>query len=337
MAPATGPPGYRAHTLLAFDPMRVLVVTNMTPDATAPSRGRFVRDQVEELRRAGVDVELYSFPVGSREYPRATRALRGLVERGRFDLVHAHYGLAGWCALLAGARPLIVTFHGTDVRHRIVGPLSRRLAPRLDLAAAASRALFATEAGRRGLPRILGASAVLPCGADLELFAPASRPEARARLGLDPSGRYLLFPASASRPVKRHDRAVELARLAEGELLTAGGIEPGRMVDWINAANAVLVTSDNEGFGLAAVEALACDVPVLSTPVGIAPTLLGGIDGCLVAPFDARRWAGVARTHLDAADPRVAGRARARWFSAAPMADRVLIAYRELLGELSPS
>jgi glycosyltransferase involved in cell wall biosynthesis len=312
--------------------MRVLVVTNMTPDAGAPARGRFVRDQVGALRRAGVEVELYSFPVGSRQYPLAVRAIRRLIRRERFDLVHAHYGLAGWCALLAGARPLVVTFHGTDVRHRAVGPLSRRLAPRLDLVAGASRALFAWESGRPGLPRVAGASAVLPCGADLEAFRSESRTEARRRLGLDPGGRYLLFPASTSRPVKRHDRAAELARLAEADLLCGGRIEAERMVDWINAANAVLVTSDNEGFGLAAVEALACDVPVLSTPVGIAPTLLRDVDGCLVEPFDARRWAPLARAHLDDADPRVAGRERARWFSAESMAARVLVAYRELLG-----
>jgi len=311
--------------------MRILVVTNMTPDAGAPARGRFVRDQVGALRRAGVEVELYSFPVGSRQYPLAVRAVRRLVRRERFDLVHAHYGLAGWCALLAGARPLVVTFHGTDVRHRAVGPLSRRLAPRLDLVAGASRALFASESGRPGLPRIAGASAVLPCGADLEAFRPESRTEARRRLGLDPDGRYLLFPASTSRAVKRHDRAAELARLAEADLLCGGRIEAERMVDWINAANAVLVTSDNEGFGLAAVEALACDVPVLSTPVGIAPTLLGDVDGCLVEPFDAGRWAPLARAHLDGDDPRVAGRERARWFSAESMAARVLVAYRELL------
>ena len=75
-----------------------------------------------------------------------------LLRRERFDLVHAHYGLAGWCARLAGARPLIVTFHGTDVRHGVVGPLSRRLAWRVDLVAAVSRALFAAEDGRPGLP-----------------------------------------------------------------------------------------------------------------------------------------------------------------------------------------
>ena len=261
--------------------------------------------------------------------------MRRRLRAERFDLVHAHYGLAGWCALLAGARPLIVTFHGTDVRRRIVGPLSRRLAPRLDLVAVASRALFAPEGGRAGLPLRQGASAILPCGADFESFKPGSRRDARTRLGLDPEGRYLLFPASTSRPVKRHDRAVEVARLANAELLCGGAIEPDAMVDWINASNAVLVTSDNEGFGLAAVEALGCDVPVLSTPVGIAPTLLRDVEGCLVAPFDAPRWAALARTHLDDADPRVEGRERARWLSIEPMAERVVVAYRELLADRS--
>jgi glycosyltransferase involved in cell wall biosynthesis len=311
--------------------MRVLVVTNITPDAESPSRGVFVRDQVAALRRAGVEVELYSFPRGRWNYHRAVRRIRRLLKRERFDLVHAHYGLAGWCALLGGARPLIVTFHGTDVRHPIVGPLSRRLERRLDLVAVASRALFAPEAERPGLRRRPGASAVLPCGADLDRFRPAPRAEARQRLGLDPEGRYLLFPAASFRPEKRHDRALELGRLAGAEVLTGGAIEAERMPDWMNAANAVLITSENEGFGLVAVEALACDVPVLSTPVGVAPALLRGIDGCLAEPYDPRRWAELAGDHLDAPDPRVAGRARAQWFSAELMAERVLVAYRELL------
>jgi teichuronic acid biosynthesis glycosyltransferase TuaC len=311
--------------------VRVLVVTNITPDAAAPARGVFVRDQVAALRRAGVDVELLSFPGGRWNYPRAVPGIRRLLRRERFDLVHAHFGLAGWCASLAGARPLIVTFHGTDVRHPISGRLSRRLVPRLDLVAGASRALFAPESGRPGLPKRSGA-AVLPCGADLERFQPSPRAEARERLGLDPRGRYLLFPAATSRPEKRYDRAAEVGRLASAEVLTAGAIEAEQMPDWVNAASAVLVTSDNEGFGLAAVEGLACNVPVLSTPVGVAPALLGGVEGCLAEAFDTDRWAGLARRHLDAPDARVEGRERARWFSAQLMAERVMVAYHEALG-----
>jgi glycosyltransferase involved in cell wall biosynthesis len=310
--------------------VRVLVVTNFEPDASAPQRGRWVRDQVDEVRRRGIEVDVFSFPPGRGEYLPATRRLRSLLRRERFDLVHAHYGLAGWCAKLAGASPLLVTFHGTDVRHGLVGPLSRRLAWRVDLVAAVSRALFAEENGRPGLPPVPG-SAVLPCGPDLGRFGPIPRTQARRSLGLDPEGRYLFFPANPARPEKRYDRAAALAAACDAELLTGGGIEPERMPVWINAAGAVLVTSEYEGFGMAAVEALACCVPVLSTAVGIAPYALTGIDGCLCAEFDRERWATLARRHLKATDPRVEGSARADSLSAANMAARVIETYRDVI------
>ena len=312
--------------------MRVLVVTNFMPDEAAPQRGRWVRDQVDEVRRRGIEVDLFAFPPGRGEYVPATRRLRALLRRQRFDLVHAHYGLAGWVARLAGARPLIVTFHGTDVRHHLVGHLSRRLAWRLDLVAGVSRALFESEDGRPGLPAVPG-SAVLPCGPDLSRFGPRPRAEARRELGLDPDGSYLFFPANPARPEKRHDRAAEVAAACDAELFTGGSIEPEQMPLWLNAANAVLVTSEYEGFGMAAVEALACDVPVLSTDVGIAPYALRGIDGCLCAPFEAAAWAAVARGHLEAPDPRVDGAGRAATLSAAGMAERVIEAYRAVLTE----
>jgi teichuronic acid biosynthesis glycosyltransferase TuaC len=310
--------------------MRVLIVTNFVPDAGAPQRGRWVRDQVEELERRGIEAVRFEFPPGRNEYLPATRRLRRLLREESFDLVHAHYGLAGWCARVAGARPLLVSFHGTDVRHWLVGPLSRRLAWRVDLVAAVSRALFDPEHGRPGLPTIPG-SAVLPCGPDLRRFGPLSRAEARLQLELDPAGRYLLFPANPNRPEKRHDRAVELASACDAELLTGGAIDPDQMPLWINAAQAVLVTSDYEGFGLAAIEALACDVPVLSTPVGVAPYALSGIDGTLCAPFELDSWRAAAKPLLDSLDPRVKGAGRAATLSASRMAERTLEAYRTVL------
>jgi teichuronic acid biosynthesis glycosyltransferase TuaC len=310
--------------------MRVLVVTNFVPDAAAPQRGRWVRDQVDEIRRLGVEVNLFSFPRGSSHYIPAALRLRRLLRQESFDLVHVHYGLTAWSALLAGARPLVVTFHGTDVRHPVVGPLSRRLAWRADLVAAVSSALFGPEDGRRGLPRVPG-PAVLPCGPDLGRFRPLPRLDARRQLGLDPDGRYLLFPANPDRREKRADRAAEVAAASGAELLTGGAIDPNLMPLWVNAANAVLVTSDYEGFGLACIEALACDVPVLSTPVGIAPFALAGIEGAVCAPFDPGAWSDALRPHLSQSDPRIAGATRAASLSAARMAARTLAAYEGLL------
>jgi teichuronic acid biosynthesis glycosyltransferase TuaC len=313
-------------------PMRVLLVSNLYPTPESPRRGRFVADQAEALRDLGVELELFTFPLGAPAYPRATVRLRRLLRRERFDLVHAHYGLCGWCAALAGARPLIVTFHGTDVRHRVVGPMSRRLARRVDLIAAASLSLYGEEGARPGLPLVPGRSAVLPCGAALGRFRSVPRSEARQRLGLDAAGRYLFFPADPARVVKRHDRAAEVARLADATLLTAGEIAPEEMNDWYNAASSTLLTSDSEGFGMAVLESLACRVPVLSTPVGIGPLALDGIDGCLAAPFDARSWSELARRHIDSADPRIDAPPYEGRFSVGRMAARVQAAYEDVAG-----
>ena len=306
--------------------MRALIVTNLYPTAERPRLGRFVHDQVEALRALGADVELFTFPLGSRAYLPAARRLRSHLAGQNFDVVHAHYGLCGWVAALAGARPLVVTFHGTDVRHRWVGPSSRMLTRRIDLVAGASRSIFEREGGRRGLP-VAGRTAVLPCGVALERFAPMPRADARRRLGLSPEGRFLLFPADPARAVKRHDRASEVAELAEAELLTTSEVAPDEMPLWVNAAAAVLVTSDSEGFGLAALEALACRVPVLSTPVGAAPLVADGVEGCLVAPFEAARWATEARRHLDSEDPRSGRSPLVSAFSSERMAERVIEAY----------
>jgi teichuronic acid biosynthesis glycosyltransferase TuaC len=306
--------------------MRVLVVTNLWPTPEAPARGGFVEDQVEALRAIdGVSVEVFSFGLGTREYLRAAAAIRARYRKERFDVVHAHYGLCGWSALAARNAPHVVTFHGTDLAHPYVGPLSRALVRLVDLPAPVSATL-----ARSGLPNARPPVAVLPCGVNLERFHRIDKAEARSRLGLDQHTRYLLFPADPNRPEKRYDRARELAEATSATLLAYGQRPPDDIPLMINAANAVLVTSDREGFGLAPLEALACDVPVLATEVGVAPLVLEGIDGTLCAPFDASTWAEAATRHLDHDDPRVDGRARAALFDRNRLAERVFHAYRDL-------
>src|SRR4029453_11324737 len=93
--------------------------------------------------------------------------------------------------------------------------------------------------------------AVLPCGVNLERFRRMDRREARERLGLDPARPYLLFPPDPARPEKRFDRARALADALGVELLTYESRPPEEVPWLINSANAVLVTSEREGFGLA--------------------------------------------------------------------------------------
>jgi teichuronic acid biosynthesis glycosyltransferase TuaC len=310
--------------------MRVLLVTGMYPTADRPGFGGFVRDQVEALRRLdGLELEVFAVPPGgSARWLTAARDLRRRYARERFDLVHAHYGLAGWTALAIRGAPRLVTFHGTDLSHRVVGRLSRRLARGIDAAAPVSSSL-----ARLGLPGAGDSlrAPVLPMGVNLDRFAPRDRREARSRLGLDADRPYLLFPADPARPEKRHDRARAVAEAAGAELLGYEGVAPEQVPDLINAVNAVVAPSEREGYGLAPLEALACDVPVLSTDVGIAPLALRGIEGTLCAPFDSERWLDALRPHVAASDPRIEGRARAALFDRNRMAERVFEAYRELI------
>ncbi len=310
--------------------MRVLIVTNMWPTPRRQAFGVFVRDQVEALRALGapdLDLDVEVLPPGS--YVRGAAALASRRRGQRFDIVHAHFGLTQWPALAVRTRMRAVTLHGTDVRHPLSGRLTRAALRFADLVATASEDLaLDLPAPRDGQRR-----AVLPCGVATTRFTPRSRTEARERLGLDPGGRYLLFPADPGRAGKRADRARLLAATTGATLLTAGAIDPEAMPWHVNAANAVVVPSDHEGFGLAVLEALACDVPVLATPTGIHPQALAGVAGTLCAPFDTDVWAAAAEAHLADADPRVAGRARAEEYGAARMAERVLAAWRDLAGE----
>jgi glycosyltransferase involved in cell wall biosynthesis len=128
---------------------------------------------------------------------------------------------------------------------------------------------------------------------------------------------------------------VDLARqlVPDGvELIHYDNTPPERVPFFINAANAVVVTSEREGFGLAPLEALACDVPVLATDVGIAPLALAGIRGTLCAPFQRDAWLRTLAPHLEQSDPRIEGRSRAALFGSGRMADRVACAYRDLVG-----
>jgi glycosyltransferase involved in cell wall biosynthesis len=307
--------------------MRALVVTCMYPSARAPARGSFVRDQVQALANMpGVELELFAFdPGGASPYVRAMPELRRRYRRTRFDIVHAHFGLTAWPAMVVRGARHALTLHGTDLVHPRSRAVTLSALPFHDLVAPVSDPLA------RLVPPALvrGRLEVLPCGVHTQRFNAIPRAIARRELGLDESGRYLLFPADPARPEKRYDRARAVA--GDVPLLALGAVEPRHVPLWVNAADAVLVTSERESFGLAVLEALACDVPVLSTPVGIAPEVVPGVAGALCSRFDAQVWGDALSAVLEQPDPRVAGRAVAERYSVGRMAERVLAAWRALL------
>jgi teichuronic acid biosynthesis glycosyltransferase TuaC len=307
--------------------MRALVITNMYPSDQDPARGSFVRDQVHALRGLpDMEVELFAFRSrGTNAYLVAGRELRKRFNGSHLDVVHAHFGLTIWPSLALRGVAHGVTLHGTDLVH----PRSRAITiaglPFMDLVAPVSAQL------ERLVPRraVRGRLEVLPTGVDTGRFHRIDRREARRALGLGPDGPYLLFAADPARPEKRYDRARSLA--GDVALLALGQVEPDQVPLWVNAANAVLVTSERESFGLAVLEALACDVPVLATPVGIAPEVLEGIAGCYCGPFERGSWQSALEPLLADADPRVHGRAAAEPYSVQRTAERLAAAWRGLV------
>jgi len=60
-----------------------------------------------------------------------------------------------------------------------------------------------------------------------------------------------------------------------------------RVYEKLSLADLFLLPSDHESFGLAALEAMACEVPVIATNVGSVPDVVeSGVDGFLVPPRD---------------------------------------------------
>jgi teichuronic acid biosynthesis glycosyltransferase TuaC len=309
--------------------MRVLVLSNMRPDRSHPERGQFVRDQVAALRDiGGLQVDLHQLPPGAQELLHGFRALRRAYAGEHLDVVHSHFSLTALPALGLRSRARGLTLHGTDVRNPRTRLVTRAVLPLMDLIVAVSAPLAAELPGSRPRSR----ARVIPCGVDLERFKPMPRAIARAELGLPAEQAQLLFAADPSRPGKRFELAQALSEAVGVPLLTLGGVDPQRVPLMINASNAVLIPSIAEGFGLAVLEALACDVPVLATPVGVHPLALAGVEGTLCADFDLRGWRDALAPHLAAADPRVRGRKRAEEYSSRRMAKALADAWRELLG-----
>src|SRR3984957_17668455 len=164
-----------AARFLASSAMRALVVTNMYPSPERPALGSFVRDQVQALQRIDdVQLDVFAFaPGGYGAYTRASRELGRRFRGERFDVVHAHFGLTAWPALLAPARFRAVTLHGTDLSHPRSRAITSAALPFLDLIATVSSSLA------RELPRGPGSrrAVVLPCGVDTNRFRPIPRAE----------------------------------------------------------------------------------------------------------------------------------------------------------------
>jgi teichuronic acid biosynthesis glycosyltransferase TuaC len=310
--------------------LKVLLVTNLYPTPTEPWYGCFVREQAEDLAALGIDLEILHFDgrQDSLNYLRAAWEVRRRVALKRFDLVHAHYGLTGAAAILQLRVPVVTTFHGSDYSGAI--PWQRYLSWAV---ARRSFPVFVSDEGRRKLRR--PSAPVIPTGVDTERFAPLERRAARRRLGWQEDRHYVLLPGSRSVATKRadlFDAVLSEARKTQPNLagVALAGFSREEAALVLNAADAVLVTSDREGSPLAVREALACMTPVVSVDVGDLRVVLRGVPGCGIFP---RSPASLARGLLDAlrAERHTDLRRRAERYSRLAIAERIAAVYSTVL------
>ncbi len=267
--------------------MRVLVVTNMYPSQALPSFGTFVHDQVVALRATGVEVDVLSF--NGREskwkylsaFPRYWNTLR----RNNYDLVHAHYILAGVVARAQWGHKVVLTHHGPEVLGQPAwqGPLCKVMTPLFD------EVIHVTEEVRQRLHDKDGW--VIPCGVDIDAFNPIDRDDARRKLALPIDKPLVLFAGDYWRPEKRFDlveQAMAIAQrdLPDAELVLLTGKPHDVVPEYMSACDVLVLTSSLEGSPMVIKEAMACNLPIVSVAVGDVVEVISNTPGCAIVERD---------------------------------------------------
>jgi glycosyltransferase involved in cell wall biosynthesis len=281
---------------------------------------------------------------GVRAYWRLGRMIRARAGTSP-DLIHVMYGgvMADEVTRLVRNLPVVVSFCGSDLLGERLPGLIRKLMVAYGVRAsrrAARRAAGVVVKSRNlrdALPRGLDAGRIriIPNGIDMNRFKPMDLQECRQRLGWRPDRFHVLFPANTGAPLKRLwlARAALAAAEREGlafELHLLQGVPHKEVALWLNASDAVLLTSEHEGSPNVIKEALACNVPVVSVDVGDVAERIEGIEGCYLAAADQASLA--AKLHcVRRRSARVDGRSRMDALSLENVTRRLVTFYQEVL------
>jgi len=315
--------------------LQVLLVTNMYPSSENPAFGTFVRDQAESLKKAGVGVEVLFIDgrANRLNYFKGIFQFWGKLLRKPYDIIHAHYLHSGLIARLQVSRPVITTYHGAEVTDH--SPRWIRFAARHG-GRLFNRIIVVSEPEKE---RIIGKNTeakvtVIPCGVDLDLFRPVPITEARARLGLSPDKPLVLWAGEYWQYEKRFELVEEAVaqlqtKCPEAELILVSG-KPHEIIPYyMSACDVLLLTSRSEGSPMVIKEAMACNLPIVTTDVGDIADVISGTKDCFLAMPEVEDLADKLHQVLQKRQ-RTDGRERIRSLGTAPIARRLIAVYNEL-------
>ncbi|MGA8074608.1 MAG: N-acetyl-alpha-D-glucosaminyl L-malate synthase BshA [Candidatus Acidiferrales bacterium] len=268
------------------------------------------------------EVEVTTYPLF--DHPPYTLALAvkmfEVAEESKLDVLHVHYAIPhSVSALLARSMaaprrlPFITTLHGTDIT--LVGsdrsylPITRFSIEQSDGVTAISNYLKERTVREFEIRRPIE---MIPNFVNCDLYCACK--DAPLRQQWAHNGEPILMHLSNFRPVKRVTDVIEIFALVRERMkaklvLIGDGPDRGaaehlarqrkisrdviflgkqdRVQEKLGVADLFLLPSDLESFGLAALEAMACEVPVIATNVGGLPEVVThGVDGYLVPPRD---------------------------------------------------
>ena len=312
--------------------MRVLEVTNMYPTRERPALGTFVMDQVESVRKEGVEIDvlLINGWKNKLNYLWGFFKFWARILTRRYDIIHAHYVFSGIIARTQFIYPVILTHHGVETL-RGWQSFPSRIITRL-----VNKVIVRTSEMKYKLG--CQKAEIIPAGIDFDLFKPIPREEARQKLNMLTSDKKLvlaLWGGGEERLVKRLDvikSAIDIAKATDPliELVVVTDKPHSEIPYYMNACDALLLASNAEGSPNVVKEAMACNLPVVSVPVGDVPELIGDTEGCYLCSQDPSDIADKLLRVLRKPS-RTNGRDKIQHLELANVARRIISIYQEVL------
>lgn len=323
--------------------LRVLMVANHWGEKTfTPSVGVFVDRQIASLEKIGVRVD--TFDIGRKHSPihlvKKWLELRRAICRFNPDIVHAQKGtIVGFLSALI-SRPVVISYCGSDLQSGASVSIFRTYLGIFlsNMAAVRAKALICKSAQlQQQLWWCRNRAVVIPSGIDFDLFTPGPRDIARKQLGWhDESPTVILNirddPRSKGLDLVKAAMQIVWLRIPGAELRLIENVEPNQMPLWYRAADVLVCASLAEGSPNVVKEALACNLPVVSAPVGDVSERLAGVQPSAIVNRDAKSL-GEALVQVLLEQKRSNGREYVASLSLENIARRVADVYRTALGD----